>query len=106
MEQNTIAFKRDAWREARKRAKKLGKVAEAFIDLRENGFDRSAWNYLYDSLARPLLRKPETFQRLEQFYTPELSKIFRELTDADYEASNACYKKIGYVLRGKLCSIG
>ena len=86
MEQNTIAFKRDAWREARKRAKKLGKVAEAFIDLRENGFDRSAWNYLYDSLARPLLRKPETFQRLEQFYTPELSKIFRELTDADYEA--------------------
>ncbi len=27
-------------------------------------------------------------------------------TDADYEASNACYKKIGYVLRGKICSIG
>ncbi len=27
-------------------------------------------------------------------------------TDADYEASNACYEKIGYVLRGKLCSIG
>ena len=27
-------------------------------------------------------------------------------TDADYVASNACYKKIGYVLRGKLCTIG
>ena len=27
-------------------------------------------------------------------------------TDADYVASNACYEKIGYVLRGKLCSIG
>lgn len=27
-------------------------------------------------------------------------------TDADYIASNACYEKIGYVLRGKLCSIG
>lgn len=27
-------------------------------------------------------------------------------TDADYAASNACYEKIGYVLRGKLCSIG
>lgn len=27
-------------------------------------------------------------------------------TDADYTASNACYKKIGYVLRGKLCTIG
>ncbi|MBR0137908.1 MAG: GNAT family N-acetyltransferase [Erysipelotrichaceae bacterium] len=27
-------------------------------------------------------------------------------TDADYEASNACYEKIGYILRGKLCTIG
>jgi len=26
--------------------------------------------------------------------------------DADYVASNACYEKIGYVLRGKLCTIG
>lgn len=26
-------------------------------------------------------------------------------TDADYAASNACYEKIGYVLRGKLCNI-
>ena len=25
--------------------------------------------------------------------------------DADYEASNGCYKKIGYVLRGKLCTV-
>ncbi len=27
-------------------------------------------------------------------------------TDADYAASNACYEKIGYVLKGKLCTIG
>ncbi len=27
-------------------------------------------------------------------------------TDADYIASNACYEKIGYTLRGKLCTIG
>ena len=26
--------------------------------------------------------------------------------DADYKASNACYVKIGYILRGKLCTIG
>lgn len=26
-------------------------------------------------------------------------------TDADYIASNACYEKIGYSLRGKLCTI-
>ena len=27
-------------------------------------------------------------------------------TDADYTASNACYEKIGYTLKGKLCTIG
>lgn len=27
-------------------------------------------------------------------------------TDAEYEPSNACYEKIGYVLQGKLCTIG
>ena len=27
-------------------------------------------------------------------------------TDADYAASNACYEKIGYALRGKLYTIG
>ena len=26
-------------------------------------------------------------------------------TDADYAASNACYGKIGYILRGKLCTL-
>ncbi len=26
-------------------------------------------------------------------------------TDADYRASNACYEKIGYILRGKLCTV-
>lgn len=33
-------------------------------------------------------------------YTPML------YTNADYVASNACYEKIGYVQRGKLCTIG
>lgn len=27
-------------------------------------------------------------------------------TFADYTASNTCYEKIGYVLKGKLCTIG
>ena len=26
-------------------------------------------------------------------------------TDADYRASNSCYEKIGYILRGKLCTV-
>ena len=41
-----------------------------------------------------------TMKAKEAGYVPML------YTDADYEASNACYEKIGYVLRGKLCSIG
>lgn len=27
-------------------------------------------------------------------------------TDADYAASNACYEKIGYVMKGRLCTVG
>ena len=36
----------------------------------------------------------------------ELLSIFGLEDKADYIASNACYEKIGYVLRGKLCTIG
>ena len=43
----------------------------------------------------------------------EVTKLVKEAgyipmlyTDADYPASNACYEKIGYILRGKLCTIG
>ena len=35
----------------------------------------------------------------EEGYLPML------YTDSDYAASNACYEKIGYVLRGELCTI-
>ena len=41
-----------------------------------------------------------TMKAKEEGYIPML------YTDADYVASNACYEKIGYVLRGKLCTIG
>ena len=40
-----------------------------------------------------------TMKVKEEGYVPML------YTDADYVASNACYEKIGYVLRGKLCTI-
>ena len=86
MEHQTVHFESEAWCAARKKAKRLGKLAEAFINLGEHSFDNEAWKTLFDSLARPLLRKPESFQKLEQFYTPELSKLLRELTDKEYEA--------------------
>lgn len=41
-----------------------------------------------------------TMKAKEAGYVPML------YTNADYTASNACYKKIGYVLQGKLCTVG
>ena len=41
-----------------------------------------------------------TMKVKEEGYIPML------YTDADYKASNACYEKIGYILRGTLCTIG
>ena len=41
-----------------------------------------------------------TKEAIKQGYLPTL------YTDADYIASNACYSKLGYVLRGKLCTLG
>ena len=35
----------------------------------------------------------------------EMGYIPMLYTDADYQASNACYEKIGYILRGKLCTV-
>ena len=42
----------------------------------------------------------------------EITKMVKDMgyipmlyTNADYIASNACYEKIGYVLKGKLCNI-
>ena len=36
----------------------------------------------------------------------EKGKMPTLYTDADYEASNACYEGIGYTKRGSLCTIG
>lgn len=52
-------------------------------------------------------------QHYAQNMVYEVSKIIADqnltpmlYTDADYAASNACYEKVGYKLRGKLCTIG
>ena len=86
MEQKRVEFESERWSAARKKAKKLGKQAEALITLGEHIFDSEAFHTLFEHFAAPLLKKPESFLKLEQFYTPELSKLLRELTDKDYEA--------------------
>ena len=67
--------------------------------------DMAAINLVF---TRPELRRQHYAENLvwqvtviakEAGYLPML------YTNADYRASNACYEKIGYVLRGKLCTI-
>ncbi len=59
--------------------------------------------------TRPAFRRKHYAQNMVY----EVTKLVKETgyipmlyTDADYPASNACYEKIGYILRGKLCTIG
>ena len=47
-----------------------------------------------------MIYKTLTEAAIDAGYVPML------YTDAEYTASNACYGKIGYVLRGKLCTTG
>ena len=58
--------------------------------------------------TRPEYRRKHYAQHLVY----EVTRFVKELgympmlyTDADYQASNACYEKIGYILRGRLCTI-
>lgn len=53
-------------------------------------------------------RRKHYAQNLVYKVTQKVSEMgYRPMlyTDADYQASNACYEKIGYILRGKLCTI-
>ena len=59
--------------------------------------------------TRPAFRRKHIAQNMvyevtrlasNEGYTPML------YTNADYAASNGCYMKIGYILRGRLCTIG
>ena len=63
---------------------------------------QSLWEVRFSPQFRALSNIQPTFTKLalDAGYVPML------YTDADYVASNACYEKIGYVLQGKLCTIG
>ncbi len=58
--------------------------------------------------TRPALRRKHYAENLVYQVTAiakEAGFMPMLYADADYEASNGCYKKIGYVLRGKLCTV-
>ena len=59
--------------------------------------------------TRPEFRRRHYAQNLVYQVTKQIRETGRApmlYPDADYAASNACYEKIGYVLRGRLCTIG
>jgi len=70
----------------------------------ENG-DMASIGLVY---TRPECRRKHYAENLVY----QVAKLVREkgfmpmlYTDADYVASNACYEKIGFILRGKLCTL-
>ncbi len=67
--------------------------------------DLACINFVF---TRPSFRRKHYAENLVY----EVTKIAKDLgyipalyTDADYVASNACYEKIGYMLKGKLCTL-
>ena len=67
--------------------------------------DLASVNHVY---TRPEYRRKHYAENLVY----EVTRIVRNAgylpmlyTDSDYVASNACYEKIGYVLRGELCTV-
>lgn len=72
------------------------------------------WHPVQEMASIGLVYTREEYRRRHyaEHLVYQVTKIARDAgympmlyTDADYVASNACYEKIGYVLRGKLCTI-
>lgn len=80
-----LQFKDDDWQKAEKRAKLIGREAEAVLQYAKHNYDSNAFQVLWDSFAAPLIHKSDGFIKIEQFYTHLLSKIVRVLTDKEYE---------------------
>ena len=73
------------------------------------------WHPVQDMASIGLVYTRDEYRRRHyaEHLVYQVTKIAQEAgylpmlyTDADYVASNACYEKIGYILRGKLCTIG
>lgn len=81
-----LRFREDEWKKAERRAKLEGRSASALLELGKQPYSYEALNLLSQSYLSPLMRKPESFTKTEQFYTPSLSRLVRSLTDKQYES--------------------
>lgn len=98
-------------------ASRLIETGNVFLWRNAQGESVASCNYVPDGnlasvsfvFTKPMFRRRHYAINLVY----EVSKIIMKsgylphlYTDADNTASNTCYEKIGYVLRGKLCTIG
>ena len=81
-----LKFRENDWQKVERKAKLEGRAAEAVLRYGKYSYDADAYNTIWESYAAPLMRKPDSFLKIEQFYTPALSKTIRSLTDAEYES--------------------
>ena len=81
-----LRFDTEGWQRALDIAKSLGKEAEDLLSLSRNVYiNPSAYQDLWDRFGAPLAREGSNFTKVEQFYTPALSKIVTSLTDDQFE---------------------
>lgn len=73
-----------------------------------------SWHPVHEMASVGLVYTREEYRRKHyaEHLVYEVTKMIMEAgynpmlyTDADYTASNRCYEKLGYVLRGKLCTV-
>lgn len=115
---NTVGIDKQSREEYRKSAEEVVKKGELYLWKNSEGaFVASCcWHPQSEEMASiGLVYTRDEYRRKHyaEHLVYQVSEIVSDLgylpmlyTDADYVASNACYEKIGYILRGKLCTIG
>jgi hypothetical protein len=117
MMHNTIGIDKESREQYRNKAEEFVKNGTVYFWENADGeFVTSCnWRPIQNMASIGLVYTREEFRRhhYAENLVYQVSEIARKAgytpklyTDADYVASNACYEKIGYILRGKLCLIG
>lgn len=117
MMHNTIGIDKEGREQYRVKAEEYIKNGTVYFwENAEGEFVTSCnWRPIQNMASIGLVYTREEYRRhhYAEHLVYQVSEIAREAgyipklyTDADYVASNSCYEKIGYVLRGKLCLIG
>ena len=114
---NAVGIDKQSREEYRKSAEEA--VSAGMIYLWKNAEGKFVascnWHPVKDMASIGLVFTRDEYRRMHyaEHLVYEVTEIARKAgylpmlyTDADYTASNACYEKIGYILRGKLCTVG